>query len=172
MTLGLFDNFPPNVHLVQIYNSMASSRQLQQKLIQTFFEINKREFSFEEAANPTIPGCRIIFEFGLADAENFSYIDEKEVEKALSALENEHLDVLDFFCVVRYYKGEDERKRALKFDYYFVRTVYNRNLFEIQIHHKKGLKYISPEDLSLFVFNRVNEASNRKVLRKTTEHRI
>ena len=152
---------------MQSFVSTVSSRQIQQQLIQVLFEVNKEEFSFEETANPTIPGCRIIFEFGLADADGFNYIDGEEVEKALSLLANEPRDVLDFFCAVRYYRGEGENKRPLKFDYYLVRTIYNRNIFEIQIYHKKGLRYVSPEDLTLFIVKKVNQASKKKVLKKT-----
>jgi hypothetical protein len=164
LTLGFYENFPPNIHLVESFNSTLSSKQLQQRLIQVLYEINKKEFSFEEAANPTIPECKLIFEFGLADAENFNYIDEEEVKKVLNVLEKEHLRTMDFFCAIRYYKGE--KKRALKFDYYLLRIVFNRGILEIQVFHKKGPRYLSPEDLTLFIFNKINEASNRKILKK------
>ena len=166
MTLGFYENFPLNIHMVESFNSTLSSKQLQQRLIQVLYEINRKEFSFEEAANPTIPECKLIFEFGLADAEGFNYIDEEEVKKVRNLLEKEHLRTMDFFCAIRYYKGE--KKRALKFDYYLLRTVYNRDILEIQVFHKKGPRYISPEDLTLFIFNKTNEASNRKILKKQT----
>jgi hypothetical protein len=155
--------------MIQSFNSTLPSKQLQRRLIQAFYEINRKEFSFEEAGNPTIPECKIIFEFGLADAESFNYIDEEEVKKALNLLAKEHLGTIDFFCAIRYYRGKGEKKRALKFDYYLIRTVYNRDIFEIQVYHKKGLRYLSPEDLTLFIFNKTNEASKRKVLKKGTE---
>jgi hypothetical protein len=166
LTLGVFDNFPPNIQFVQSFTSTVPSRQLQEKLIQTLYEINKKEFSFEEVGHPTIPGCRIIFEFGLADADCFNYVDEEEVKKAMDLLANQSLENMDFFCAIRYYKGEGEKKRALKFDYYLIRTVYNRSIFEIQVYHKKGLRYVPPEDLALFIFNKLNGDSNRKVLKK------
>ena len=165
MTLGFYENFPLNIHLVESFNSTLLSKQLQQRLIQVLYEINRREFSFEEAANPTIPECKIIFEFGLADAEDFNYIDEEEVKKVLNLLEKENLRTMDFFCAIRYYKGE--KKRALKFDYYLLRTVYNRGSLEIQVFHKKGPRYISPEDLALFIFNKTNEGAIQKILKKT-----
>jgi len=154
--------------MIQSFYSALPSEQLQRRLIRAFYEVNRKEFSFEEAAYPTIPECRIIFEFGLADAESFNYIDEEEVKKALSLLEKERLDMMDFFCAIRYYKGKAEEKRALKFDYYLIRTVYNRDIFEIQVHHKKGLGYLSPEDLTSFISNKINETSNRKILKKIT----
>jgi len=154
--------------MYQSFNSTVASEQLQRRLIQAFYEINRREFSFEEAATPTIPDCKIIFEFGLADAESFNYIDEEEVKKALNLLAKEHLGTMDFFCAIRYYKCKTEKKSALKFDYYLVRTMYSRDIFEIQVHHKKGLRYLSPEDLTLFIFDKINEASKKKVLKKAT----
>ena len=166
MTLGFYENFPLNIHMVESFNSTLSSKQLQQRLIQVLYEINRKEFSFEEAANPTIPECKLIFEFGLADAEGFNYIDEEEVKKVRNLLGKENLRTMDFFCAIRYYKGE--KKSALKFDYYLLRTVYNRDILEIQVFHKKGPRYISPEDLTLFIFNKTNEASNRKILKKQT----
>ena len=164
MTLGFYENFPLNIHMVESFNSTLSSKQLQQRLIQVLYEINRKEFSFEEAANPTIPECKLIFEFGLADAEGFNYVDEEEVKKVRNLLGKENLRTMDFFCAIRYYKGE--KKSALKFDYYLLRTVYNRGILEIQVFHKKGPRYISPEDLTLFIFNKTNEASNRKILKK------
>jgi len=154
--------------MIWSFYSTLPSEQLQRRLIRMFNEMNRKEFSFEEAAYPTIPECRIIFEFGLADAESFNYIDEEEVKKALNLLEKERLGTMDFFCAIRYYKGKAEEKRALKFDYYLIRTVYNLGIFEIQVHHKKGLGYLSPEDLASFIFNKINDSSNRKILKKIT----
>jgi hypothetical protein len=151
---------------VESFTSTVSSQQLQQRLIQTLYEINSKEFSFEEAGHPTIPGCTIIFEFGLADVDCFSYIDQEEVKKAMDLLTDRPMENMDFFCVVRYYKGQGEKRRALKFDYYFLRTVYNEDIFEIQVFHKKGLKYVPPEDLTMFISKKLNEASSPKVLKK------
>jgi len=74
------------------------------------------------------------------------------------------LHTMDFFCAIRYYKGE--KKAALKFDYYLLRMIYDRGMVEIRVFHKKGPRYLSPEDLLLFIFNKANEASNRKILKK------
>ena len=164
LPLGFYENFPSSIHLVETFNSILPSKQLQQKLVQVFYEINRKEFSFEEAANPTLPDCKLIFEFGLADKGEFNYIDEEEVRKIRNLLSKENLRTMDFFCAIRYYKGE--KKQALKFDYYLLRTLYDEDILEIQVYHKKGPRYISPEDLALFMFNKINEASNRKILKK------
>jgi hypothetical protein len=73
---------------------------------------------------------------------------------------------MDFFCAIRYYRGEGKKRRALKFDYYLLRTAYARGVFEVQVYHKQGLRYISPEDLALFIAERVNADSKRQILKK------
>jgi hypothetical protein len=169
LTLGFYENFPPNIHRVDRFNSTLSSKQLQQKLIQTLKEINCREYSFEEVANPTVPGGRVIFEFGLAESGDFNYIDEEEVKKILSFLAKEKLHSIDFFCSIRYYKGAGDKRTALKFDYYMLRTIFSKDILEAQVFHERGPRYISPEELTTFIFSKVNEKanSNRKILKKT-----
>ena len=78
--------FLRSIHLVETFTSNLSSKLLQQKLNPSFLRIELKEFSFEEISNPTIPEGMVIFEFGLADAKVFSYIDEEETKKALSLL--------------------------------------------------------------------------------------
>jgi hypothetical protein len=163
--LGYYEHFPLNIHIVESFNSSLSNKKLQQKIIQVFYEVNRKEFSFEEVCNPTIPQGRVIFEFGLADAESFNFIDEEEVKKTLYLLAKEQLQNMDFFCGIRYYKIDADKKTALKFDYYLLRTIFNQNTVEIQVHHERGPRYISPDDLISFIFNKINEASKRKILK-------
>ena len=166
MTLGFYENFPSNVHLVvERFNSAVSSKQLQQRLVQVLYEVNKKEFSFEEVAYPTIPECKLIFEFGLADAKNFNYIDEEEVKKTLNLPEKEDI-IIDFFCAIRYYRGE--KKKALKFDYYLLRILHSQSTLEIQVFYRKGPRYLSAEDLTVFIVKKINEASKRRILKKQT----
>lgn len=169
MTLGFYENFPANIHRIDRFNSILSSKQLQQKLIQVFFDVNCKEFSFEEVTNPTVPQGRVIFEFGLAESEGFNYIDEEELKNTINFLAKQRLGSMDFFCSVRYYKGSGEKKTPLKFDYFMLRTIFSKDIFEVQVYHERGPRYISPEELTAFVFAKVNEASsgNRKILKKT-----
>lgn len=170
MSLGFYENFPANIHRIDQFISILSGKQLQQKLIQVFHYINIKEFSFEEVTNPTVPQGRVIFEFGIAESEGFNYIDEEELKKTLKFLTEKRLGAMDFFCSIRYYKGIGEKKKPLKFDYYMLRTIFGKDTFEIQVHHERGPRYISPEELSTFIFRKINETSrdNRKILKKAS----
>jgi len=164
--LGFYENFPVNIHRTDNFTSPFSSKKLQQRLIQVLHKINRRTFSFEEVAYPTVPECTIIFEVGLAEAKSFNYIDEEETKRALSALRKATFQTMDFFCAVRYYKGAGEKKKPLKFDYYMMRTIFGEKTMEVQVFHERGPRYISPEDIVTFLVNMINETSARKILKK------
>ena len=138
-------------------------------MIQVLHEINRKTFSFEEIAHPTVPECTIIFEVGIADAKSFNYIDEEETRKVLSALRKTPFQTMDFFCAVRYYKGTAENKTPLKFDYYMLRVGFGRNAVEIQVFHERGPRYISPEDIVTFLVNEVNKTTRRTLKRVEAE---
>lgn len=164
--LGVFDNFPANIHRIDTFNSVASSKKLQTKLIQIFSEINSKTFSFEEIANPTIPNVKIGFEVGLAEGNSFCFIEQEEAARVIEAVRKERYQTLDFFCAIRYQKMNHEKKVSLKFDYYMIRMLFGKNILEVQIHHQKGPRYLTPEDLTNFIFNRLNN-SPAKILSKT-----
>jgi hypothetical protein len=164
--LGFYENFPVNIHRIEAFATPLSNKRLQRRLIQVLHDVNRRTFSFEEVACPTVPECTIIFEAGLADAGSFNYIDEEETQKVLNALRKAPFQTMDFFCAVRYYKGTAEKKKPLKFDYYMMRAVFGKNAVEIQVFHERGLRYISPEDIVNFLVNKVNKTSSRKTLKK------
>jgi len=164
--LGFYENFPENIHRIDNFSTTFSNKRLQQRLIQVLHDINRRNFSFEEVAYPTVPECTIIFEAGLAEAKNFNYIDEEETRKVLGVLRKGALRSMDFFCAVRYYKGTAEKKAPLKFDYYMMRAVFGKNDVEIQVFHERGPRYISPEDITTFLVNEVNKTSSRRILKK------
>lgn len=163
--LGFYENFPEGIHKIETFTSALQSRKLQQRLITVLSEINRKTFSFEEIANPTVPECAVIFEVGIADAKSFNYIDAEETKKALNALKKEPFHMMDFFCAVRYYKTKAEKKTPLKFDYYMIRFTFSKDAVEMRVFHERGPRYISPEDITTFLVKAVNQASAKKILK-------
>jgi hypothetical protein len=131
--------------------------------------VNCRTFTFEDVGNPTIPGCTVIFEVGIADSNSFTFIDEDEMKKVLTILKQEPFGVMDFFCAIRYYKDYASNKKPLKFDYYIIRFVFSESIVELQVFHERGPRYFSPKDIVVFLMDRINETSARKVLKRTEE---
>jgi hypothetical protein len=164
--LGLYDNFPPTIHLTQTYTSSLPRRKLQQKITQIFAEINNKKYCFEEVGNPTVPNATVIFEFGIADAGNFNFLNPDEAQKLQAALEGEALDVMDWFCGIRYYKNTQNKKAPLKFDYYMVRMNFGEKGLEIVVFHERGPRYISPQDLVELIDRKVNQGTKKGILKR------
>lgn len=164
---GVYENFPENIHRIDNFTSTLPNKKLQQKLIQIFCEINRKPFSFEEISHPALHNCTVIFEVGIADSNSFSHVDEEEMKKVAAALRKNPFRMMDFFCAVRYYKDYSSKRTPLKFDYYMLRFVFAaENSVELRVFHERGPRYISPEDLVMFLLNKVNEGLGRKVLKR------
>jgi len=163
--LGFYENFPTNIHRIAAFTTSLSTKRLQRRIISVLHDVNCREFRFEEIACPTVPECTVIFEAGLAEAESFNYIDEEETRRVFTALRKAPFQTMDFFWAVLYYKGTKENRIPLKFDYYMVRVIFERNILEIQVFHERGPRYIFPEDIITFFVNEINKTSSRKTLK-------
>jgi uncharacterized membrane protein len=162
--LGTYENFPESTHKTAHFIISLSNKRLQQTLIQTFRKANSETFNLENIADPSVPQCSAIFEFGIAEANNFNYLDDDETNKAIRIIQKKPLQFVDFFCAIRYYRMQKEKKTPLKFDYYILRFLFKKNSMSMQIFHERGPRYVSPEDVANFVLNKINETSSRKIL--------
>jgi hypothetical protein len=163
--LGFYTHFPQTIHFSQMLPSSVSKHTFQQRLICLLEEMNRKAFTFEEVANPTIPECALFFEFGVAYAENFIFLNAEEAKNLHSVLSKRSFAVLDLFCAIRYYKVMQEKRVPLKFDYYILRLSFGENgVVEFRIFHEKGPRYLTPEDLVTFIAQKVNEGSKRKTM--------
>jgi len=163
--LGFYENFPQNVHKTARFATPISSKRLQQTLVQILQGINSKTFNLEAVADPSVPQCTVIFEFGIAEANNFNYLDIEETTKALKVINTKPLQVMDFFCAVRYYRTQDEKKTPLRFDYYMIRFIFNKNLIETRVFHERGPRYTSPEDIVNLVVDKITETFSKKILK-------
>jgi hypothetical protein len=162
--LGFYTNFPQTLHRTSDFLKSTSTRRAQQVLIETMFRLNSETFRVEEVSIPSLHDCSVIFEFGIADGNDFNYVDAEEKTILLKTVNKKPLKIMDFVCIIRYYKTEHGKKAHLRFDYYMVRFRFNENV-EIQVSHEKGPMHVSPEDLVEFVTGRINKASPKRVLK-------
>jgi len=165
--LGTYENFPDNIHARASFRSTLSDQKIQQILMQTLYEANRKSFRFEEVGHPAMHDCTIIFEVGIAENTSFNYVNDEETKKVMNVLKKQAFQIMDFFVAIKYYKGDARKKSPLRFDYYMIRLVFNEsNSIEVQVYHEKGPRYTSPEDIVELIEKEVNGASTRKILRK------
>ena len=163
--LGYYDNFPENIHKITSFSTSTSKKRLQQTLIQVLYKINSEPFTLEDVAHPSIPQCKVIFEFGIAEANSFNYLDSEEKSRVIKKIRKKPFQTMDFLCAMRYYKMQNEKKTPLRFDYYMLRFTFNKKLAEIQVFHERGPRHMTPEDAVNFVANKINETFSKKVLK-------
>lgn len=160
--LGIYTNFPQHIHGILRFKALASIKKLQHVIVNALHELNTKHQSLSYSADVIMH-----FEFGIADGEDFNYLDAEEVEKILRALNDGEIRVLDFFCVICYYRVEGLLRKPLKFDYYMLRMIFDRGELEIRVYHEKGPRRIDPGELAEFIIKKVNEKASRIVLKVT-----
>ncbi|MEM3705171.1 MAG: hypothetical protein QXX59_04505 [Candidatus Bathyarchaeia archaeon] len=122
----------------------------------------------EDVADPSILQCTVIFEFGIAETNNFTYLDDAETNKAFEAINKSPFKVIDVYCAVRYYKLQNKRKTPLKFDYYMIRFLFDKKILEMLVFHERGPRYMAPSDIINFIANEINGEFSKKVLKPLT----
>jgi hypothetical protein len=165
--LGVYDNFPLNIHRTERFTITISTKNFLQKLIQVLQEINRKRFSSTDISHPSLPGSSIVFEMGIADGKNFNFIDREETKRAKNAFRKNPPRMIDLFCAARYCGNDEEKKTHLRFDYFMMRVFFSGDSTEIQVFHERGPRYLSPEDLIAFLVNEVNKISTKRILRVT-----
>ena len=164
---GRFEGFPNNIHLIEFFSSKLSHKRLQLRLIEILQELNKQEYSFDQISIPTVPGCKIIFDIGIAESEDFNYIDLDEEKKLTEATKRRYLDEIDLYFAIRYYKINKNKRKPLKFDYYMIGIIFKKDRgLEIRAFHERGPRYLTPEDLVNVLIKKVNQKSSRKILKR------
>ncbi len=163
--LGTYENFPQITHCIKIFASDLPKRKLQQLVVQKLEELNRKELSFEEICGPSLPNATVILEFGIADEYGFNFLNEDEAKKVQDALLKEPMDVMDWFCSLRYYRNL-EKKSALRFDYCLLRLIFEeKDTVEFQVFHERGPRHVSPDDLAEYIVRTLNMTLKKKILR-------
>lgn len=163
--LGTYNNFPETIHGFACFTSSIPIKRLQQVIVATLQKLNNENFSLEAITDPSVPECTVSFEFGMAEAGDFNYLDTEEADKILKTIQKEAFQTMDFLCAIRYYRTRKERKTPLRFDYYMLRFTFNEDLIKAQVFHERGPRYVTPEDIVNFIVKKLNETSTKKTLK-------
>jgi hypothetical protein len=163
--LGVYENFPETIHRIALFASSVSNKRLQQALIETLEKLNNETLTLETIADPSVPQCTVSFELGIAETASFNYLDNEEASRILKMARKNPFQIMDFLCAVRYHKTQGEKKRPLRFDYYMLRFTFDGNSIGMLVFHERGPRYMSPEDIINLFANRVNQASQKRIMK-------
>jgi len=161
---GFYRHFPPISHKTVSFAASASDKKVQDALVKTLRKTNDKTFSLDALTDPSMENCSVVFECGVAEGNDFSFLNDEESERVQKAIRTEALQVLDIVCAVRYYRASKEKKVPLKFDYYMVRFRFDEYRI-IQVFHERGPGYLSPKDIINFLVAELNASSQKPILR-------
>lgn len=149
--LGVYLDFPSTYNISMLLELDAPVDEAQRALLNFLHNINGRNIG-GWLLNHVGQNISVIFEFGVAEELTFNYIDDEVLNLLLSEIDKKAFHILDFFCVIRYYAPKNNGSRkALRFDYYFLRFIFSEGELEVKISHERGLGRISAEELLKFI---------------------
>ncbi|MBS7604844.1 MAG: hypothetical protein QXR84_01850 [Candidatus Bathyarchaeia archaeon] len=153
-TLGIYTFFPERSHYSAHIKFNVPIIDLQRTILNLLYKLNgcKAEGSLLSLVEPNVEA---FIEFGVADGLVFNYLDVNTLDNLLKAISGKILRVLDFLCIIRYYKVRSDKRVALRSDFFFLRFLFNNDELEIQVFHEKGLQRVSTKDLVKFLVERI-----------------
>jgi hypothetical protein len=163
--LACYNNFPKNVHEIKYFTTSLSTTALQQIFIETFYKLNCGTLSVEKTSILSMSEYTVVFEFGVAEGNDFNYVDEAERTRITNALRAKPFQIMDFLCVTRYYKAQDTKKRPAKFDYFMLRLIFDKKLVEARILHERGPRRVAPEEMINLTVDEINTNPAKKILK-------
>jgi hypothetical protein len=155
--LGFYENFPVFPHAKATFTSGAPTKTLQEAIVKTAGYLNNQEYALDTMAFTTIANCKIGFEFGIAEAATFNYLDFEEVDRFLKSLSKKETVLnIDFLCIVKYHLAGGKKHMTLKFDYYLFRFIFRKPEAQLRIFHERGTQHLSLEELVEFLIKQIN----------------
>ena len=163
--LGRYENFPEVVHGDARFTCKSSTTKVQQTILSALHHLNQEVCSQRTVIPYLLRECEVSFEIGVAENFNFTFLDNKELDRLQRRIAERNLPTLDLFCVVRYHVTTIGRKRVpLKFDYHLLRFLFKEQSLEILVCHERGTQRVSIEDLIRFIAKRINEGLSQNRL--------
>ena len=167
--LGRYKNFPEIVHGDARFTCKSSTTKVQQTILSALHHLNQEVCSQRTVIPYLLRECEVSFEIGVAENFNFTFLDNKELDRLQRRIAERNLPTLDLFCVVRYHVTTIGRRRVpLKFDYHLLRFLFKEQSLEILVCHERGTQRVSIEDLIRFIAKRINEGLSQNRLERLT----
>ena len=163
--LGIYEDFPEPVHGIAHFDYYDPVKRVQQAILYSLHNLNHQIYDLGAVSQYLKQKCEVSFEFGVAEGVAFNFLDKKELDQCLRAIDEKELELLDFFSVVRYHLIREEKKRVpLKFDYHVIRFTFQQNELRLQIRHERGTQRIPLDDLVDFLARQINSELTRRQL--------
>jgi hypothetical protein len=156
--LGSLHSFPTVLHARASFSFDINSLSLQKALFRALSSLQASSMPREitVADQDGYENGRLGFKIGIGNGEGFDILDSREEERLLNRVENDGpFNTIDV-AIHLHYAIEDGRRHKPHEDHYIVRLVFEAGIFEVLVHHIKGIRRVDPDELVRLVLLQLN----------------
>jgi hypothetical protein len=156
--LGTLERFPTVYHARASWLYDINTESLQ-KAIFAGLRLLAQEKKPLEITVADIPGYQsggVVFKFGVGNKDGFDILDAKEVERVIRRIEEKGtFRTLDLVFHL-HYSLDDGKRHKVHQDQYLARLTFQPGRIELLLHHLKGVRRITPDELVRILLSATN----------------
>ena len=163
--LGTLENFPTIYHARASWLYDVNPESLQKAILASLQSLTLKK-SPVEISVADLPGYKsgeVTFKVGVGNREGFDILDDREAKRLIQRIEERGtFRALDLFFQL-HYSIDDGRRHKVHQDQYMVRLAFQHGRVELLLHHLKGVRRVSPDEMvRLFLSVTNHELSRQK----------
>jgi hypothetical protein len=156
--LGTLHSFPTVLHARASFSFDINTLSLQKALFSALSSLQASSIPRDITVSDRdgYEKGRLEFKIGIGNGEGFDILDSREEERLLNRVENyAPFDRIDAVFHLHYTILDGRRHRPHE-DHYVMRFVFGAGIFEVLVHHIKGIKRVDPGELVRLVLAKLN----------------
>ena len=161
--LGTIESFPTVYHARASLLYEINSDNLQKAMI-AGLQALAQEKKHLDVTVADLPGYRpgeISFKFGVGNKDGFDILDDKEAKRVVLRIEEKgSFRTLDLIAHLHYTINESKKHKVHQ-DQYMARLTFQNGRVEILVHHLKGVRRVSPDELVRLLLSATNRELGR-----------
>ena len=161
--LGTIESFPTIYHARASWLYEVNTDNLQKAVVAGLQALAKEKKQLDVTV-ADLPGYRpgeISFKFGVGNKDGFDILDVNEAKRVVLRIEEKgSFRTLDLIAHL-HYSIEESKKHKVHQDQYLARLTFQQGRVEILVHHLKGVRRVSPDELVRFLLFATNRELGR-----------
>jgi hypothetical protein len=156
--LGALETFPTVYHARASFVYDINAESLQKAIILGLLSLSQQKSQFEITV-ADLPGYqpgKVGFKVGVGNKDGFDILNKKEVKRVVQRIEEKgSFRTLDLTFHL-HYTVDDDRRHKVHQDQYIARLVFQSGRLELLLHHLKGVRRMSPDELVRLLLSTIN----------------
>ena len=161
--LGVLERFPTVYHARASWLYEINPDNLQKALLAGLQELSreKRPLAITIADLPGYRPGEISFKFGVGNKDGFDILNDNEAKRMILRIEEKgSFRTLDLIAHA-HYTIDESKKHKVHQDQYMARLTFQPGRVEILVHHLKGVRRVSPDELVRLLLTATNRELGR-----------